>query len=456
MRDHFWNSQTWKPFAKPDNDETPLNIISQSDESMVEIGDKASTVSCDFESMVYKEGITNGQPPTFDYAATHLSLNSETTKALHWAVKNNKYSNRAKVLTEMEIGLERIGPSHFRAIKLLGIGSFGEVFLVQKKDSKMLYAMKILKKDKVLSNNLVRYVKTERNVLSISSHFFICGIDFAFQTSDRLFLILDFCPGGDLSQYLKEEDFFPEEKAKKYVCEVLLALEDLHKWGIIFWDLKPENIVLDEFGHVKVTDFGLSKEGVDQGEVSKSFCGSYAYLAPEMVKKQGHSNVLDWYLLGVLLFELLEGIPPFYDNDKDVLFDNIIHNHLELSDDLSDEVVDLLENLLEKDPKKWLGKNGAAEIKAHRWFSDVDWKIVENRGLVMPRPYLMKSEKDLLAPPRKAKSMKIACKNAKQDQQTKMEKQNTLKMKQFNEMINEEAKDHNKISCWSYVNEDNS
>ena len=134
-----------------------------------------------------------------------------------------------------------------------------------------------------MKNNLVRYVKTEWNVLSISDHPFICGIDFAFQTSDWLFLILEYAPGGDLAKYLKEEDFFTETKAKKYAAEVLLALEDLHRWGIIFWDLKPENIVLDEHGHAKLTDFGLSKEGVEIDEMAKSFCGSYAYLAPEMV-----------------------------------------------------------------------------------------------------------------------------------------------------------------------------
>ena len=170
-----------------------------------------------------------------------------------------------------------------------------------------------------------------------------------------MFLILEFCPGGDLSEYLKEEDFFPEPKAKKYIAEVLLALEELHEKGIIFRDLKPENVVLDAEGHAKLTDFGLSKDGIEEDTIAKSFCGSYAYLAPEMVKKKGHTKTIDWYLLGVLLYEMLEGIPPFYDNNKDKLFENIVKNPLELSDDLSDDVVDLLQRLLCKNPAKRLG-----------------------------------------------------------------------------------------------------
>lgn len=227
---------------------------------------------------------------------------------------------------------------------------------MEKRDSGKLYAMKVLMKDKILGRNLTRYAITERNVLSVSNHNFIVSLQYAFQTEDRLFLVMEYCPGGDLSDYLEAEEYFSEDRARLYIAEIILAIEDLHQRGIIFRDLKPDNIVLDRYGHCKLTDFGLSKEGLmEKEELAKSFCGSYAYLAPEMVKKTGHGKNVDWYLLGVLLYEMLEGIPPFYDHDKETLFRNIIMNPVELTEELSEEVQDLILRLLHKNPKKRLG-----------------------------------------------------------------------------------------------------
>lgn len=148
-------------------------------------------------------------------------------------------------------------------------------------------------------------------------HPFIVRLRYAFQTSDKLFLVSDYCVGGDLNQYIEIEHVFPEWKAKFFICEIILALEALHSADIIYRDLKPDNVVLDEQGHALLTDFGLSKEGVRHSlQGAKSFCGSYAYLAPEMIKKAGHGKAVDWYLLGVLLYEMLTGLPPFYADDK--------------------------------------------------------------------------------------------------------------------------------------------
>lgn len=167
--------------------------------------------------------------------------------------------------------------------------------------------MKILSKQKILSNNLVKYAQAERNVLSYIQHPFIVNLNYAFQTRSKLYLILEYCPGGDLAQVLELEGKFNEKRAKTYAAEVLLAIQSLHKRDIIFRDLKPDNVVIDKDGHAKLTDFGLSKEGVDDNISAKSFCGSLAYLAPEMLKRSGHGKAVDWYLFGVLLYEMLTG-----------------------------------------------------------------------------------------------------------------------------------------------------
>lgn len=172
-------------------------------------------------------------------------------------------------------------------------------------------------RDNNLDQNLLKYAITERNVLSYIRHPFIVELYYAFQTSNKLGLILEYCPGGDLGTNLEQDKRFSEDRARDYLCEVIIALEELHSRDIIFRDLKPDNVVLDEEGHLKLTDFGLSKEGVnDHTTGAKSFCGTVAYLAPEMLKKSGHGKAVDWYLLGVLFYEMIIGIPPYYAPTK--------------------------------------------------------------------------------------------------------------------------------------------
>lgn len=136
-------------------------------------------------------------------------------------------------------------------------------------------------------------------------------------------MILDYCPGGDLGKIIGRERRLSEDRARIYLAEIVLALEDLHNRDIIFRDLKPDNVVIDENGHALLTDFGLSKEGVLDNQAAKSFCGSIAYLAPEMLRRTGHGKSVDWYLCGVLLYEMLIGCPPYFNNNRDMLFQNI-------------------------------------------------------------------------------------------------------------------------------------
>jgi serine/threonine protein kinase len=246
--------------------------------------------------------------------------------------------------------------------------------------------MKVLRKERIMGQNLSKYAIAERNVLSLSNHPFIVKLNYAFQNSTKLFLILEYCPGGDLSKHLSIEKRFKEERAKFYLCEILLALENLHKRNIIFRDLKPDNVVLDKEGHCKLTDFGLSKEGIDSEQNTKSFCGSLAYLAPEVLKKQGHGKAVDWYLLGVLLYEMLVGITPYYDPDKNTLFLNIEQGNLYIPDYITDDAKNLLRGLLQRDPKKRLGggNRDAEEIKEHTFFKDIDWKKIYNKKIKPP------------------------------------------------------------------------
>lgn len=274
----------------------------------------------------------------------------------------------------------------------IGQGSFGEVFLVERKDTGIFSAMKVLSKQKIFGDNLKRYAITERNVLSAIDHPFIVKLRYAFQNSEYLFLIMDYCPGGDLSEYLEMEGNFSEKRTKIYMAEIITAIEELHKNNIIFRDLKPENIILDAKGHAMLIDFGLSKENVySQNKGAKSFCGSVAYLAPEMVKKIGHGKAMDWYLLGVVMYELLVGIPPFYADTKEELFDNIQNAKLKIPNFLSPPARDLLSRLLQRAPHKRLGYNkGAEEIKLHPWFFGIDWEEILLRKLRPPKPIIKK------------------------------------------------------------------
>ena len=231
----------------------------------------------------------------------------------------------------------------FSLIKQIGQGSFGNVYLIKLiNNSKKIFAMKVINKRRMISKNLIKYAFTERNILCSLKHPFIVSLHYAFQTDSKLILILDYCPNGDLGQVLLRQSKISEENAKKYLAEILLAIEELHKHDIIYRDLKPDNIVLDENGHAVLTDFGLSKEGINDNFGATSFCGSIAYLAPEMLKKSGHGKAIDWYLFGVLMYELIVGFPPYFNKSKEKLFENIQKGVLDLPITMSSDARSLI------------------------------------------------------------------------------------------------------------------
>jgi len=205
---------------------------------------------------------------------------------------------------------------------------------------------------------------------------------------------------GDLGKIVIKEGRLTEPRAKMYAAEILIALEDLHKRDIIFRDLKPDNVVIDEEGHALLTDFGLSKEGIAGAEMAQSFCGSVAYLAPEMFKKSGHGKSVDWYLLGVIIYEMLVGMPPYFSKDRDQLFKNIKGGPLKLPLFLSQSARNLIIALLNRDPHKRLGagKEDANAIKKHPWFSDINWTDARNRKLKVPVPKIKPIPEGYISP----------------------------------------------------------
>uniref|UniRef100_A0AAQ5YF04 Ribosomal protein S6 kinase n=1 Tax=Amphiprion ocellaris TaxID=80972 RepID=A0AAQ5YF04_AMPOC len=298
------------------------------------------------------------------------------------------------VLKEFDIshhvkeGCEKADPSQFQLLKVLGQGSYGKVFLVRKirgVDRGQLYAMKVLKKATLKVRDRVRS-KMERDILAEVNHPFIVKLHYAFQTEGKLYLILDFLRGGDLFTRLSKEVMFTEEDVKFYLAELALALDHLHSLGIIYRDLKPENILLDEEGHIKITDFGLSKEAIDHDKRAYSFCGTIEYMAPEVVNRRGHTQSADWWSFGVLMFEMLTGSLPFQGKDRKETMALILKAKLGMPQFLSPEVQSLLRALFKRNPANRLGAgpDGVEEIKRHRFFASIDWNKLYKKEVRPP------------------------------------------------------------------------
>jgi len=281
--------------------------------------------------------------------------------------------------------IEAAGPSSFKTVALLGKGSFGEVYKVQHASTGNVFAMKVLRKNRILNSNLVRYVMTERNLLSYLRHPFIVRLYFAFQTASSLVLVLQYCPGGNLGNLVAREGCLPEDLAKHYSVEVFLAIEHLHERQVLYRDLKPENVVLDADAHALLIDFGLSKQGVEGIVGTNSFYGSVAYLAPELLStSRCHGHPVDLYGLGVLLFEMLEGRPPFYNRNREQLFVNIMGAPLKLPSRASPEACELISALMQRDASLRPGARCTFDLRAHPFFADVDFEQVLRREVPVP------------------------------------------------------------------------
>ncbi|CAA0807934.1 Serine/threonine-protein kinase AtPK2/AtPK19 [Striga hermonthica] len=285
---------------------------------------------------------------------------------------------------KVEGGLENtIGLEDFEFLKLVGQGAFGKVYQVRKTGSSEIFAMKVMRKDKIMEKNHAEYMKAERDILTKINHPFIVQLRYSFQTKYRLYLVLDFVNGGHLFfQLYHHHGLFREELARIYAAEIVSAVSHLHAHGIMHRDLKPENILLDAEGHAMLTDFGLAKQ-FDEETKSNSMCGTLEYMAPEIILGKGHDKAADWWSVGILLYEMLTGKPPFVGGNRQKIQQKILKNKIKLPTFLSSDAHFLIKGLLQKEANKRLGSGprGSEELKGHKWFKSVNWKKLEAREI---------------------------------------------------------------------------
>ncbi|GAB6020087.1 Chromosomal serine/threonine-protein kinase jil-1 [Chamberlinius hualienensis] len=305
-------------------------------------------------------------------------------------------------------GRGKVDASNFELLKVLGTGAYGKVFLVRKlsgKDHGKLYAMKVLKKATIVQKRkTTEHTKTERQVLeAVRQSPFLVTLHYAFQTDAKLHLILDYVNGGELFTHLYQREKFTEAEVKIYIGEIILALEHLHKLGIIYRDIKLENVLLDSDGHIVLTDFGLSKEFLphDKEQRTYSFCGTIEYMAPEVVRggSSGHDLAVDWWSIGVLTYELLTGASPFTvegeRNTQQEISRRILRSDPPVPDHLSSDVQDFIHRLLVKDPRRRLGggKGDSEELKRHNFFKGLNWADLALKAI--PAPFIPKISSEL-------------------------------------------------------------
>ncbi|KAI9791116.1 MAG: camp-dependent protein kinase catalytic subunit [Peltula sp. TS41687] len=268
--------------------------------------------------------------------------------------------------------------------RTLGTGSFGRVHLVQSRHNQRFYAVKVLKKQQVVKMKQVEHTNDERRMLGMVKHPFLITLWGTFQDSKNLYMVMDFIEGGELFSLLRKSQRFPNPVAKFYAAEVTLALDYLHSMNIVYRDLKPENLLLDRHGHLKITDFGFAKEVPD---ITWTLCGTPDYLAPEVVASKGYNQSVDWWSLGILIFEMLCGFTPFWDGGSPMkIYENILKGRVKYPLYIQPDAQDLLQQLITPDLTKRLGNlhGGSKDVMNHRWFAEVTWERLAKKDIDAP------------------------------------------------------------------------
>lgn len=290
-------------------------------------------------------------------------------------------------------GSNRCNIENFTFHKVLGKGSFGKVLLAELKGKKEFFAIKALKKDVVLIDDDVECTMVEKRVLALAwENPFLTHLLCTFQTKDHLFFVMEFLNGGDLMYHIQDKGRFELYRATFYAAEIICGLQFLHNKGIIYRDLKLDNVMLDQDGHIKIADFGMCKENIFGEKQASTFCGTPDYIAPEILQGLKYSFSVDWWSFGVLLYEMLIGQSPFHGDDEDELFESIRMDTPHYPRWITKESKDILEKLLERDPTKRLGVTG--NIKAHSFFKTINWTLLEKRAVEPPFKPKVKSPGD--------------------------------------------------------------
>ncbi|GAB5590900.1 Serine/threonine kinase [Umbelopsis nana] len=271
----------------------------------------------------------------------------------------------------------QLPPAQMRRKYGLDDFKFLAVMLAEENTSRQLYAIKVLKKRFIIDNDEIESTRSEKRVFlaaNMERHPFLVGLHSCFQTESRIYFVMEYVSGGDLMLHIQREQF-SERRAKFYACEVLLALEYLHKQDIVYRDLKLDNIMLTLDGHIKMADYGLCKENMGFGATTSTFCGTPESMAPEILLEQRYGRAVDWWAYGVLIYEMLLGQSPFRGEDDDEIFDAILEDEILYPINMSRDSVSICQKLLTRDPEKRLGsgRSDAQEIKAHPFFAGVNW-----------------------------------------------------------------------------------
>ncbi|EEQ31347.1 cAMP-dependent protein kinase catalytic subunit [Microsporum canis] len=308
-----------------------------------------------------------------DHQQQHQQLQQHSTAAADASIRASQRQLKGKY----SLG-------DFSIHRTLGTGSFGRVHLVQSIHNQRFYAIKVLKKAQVVKLKQVEHTNDERAMLERVKHPFLVTLWGTFQDAKNLYMVMDFAEGGELFSLLRKSQRFPNPVAKFYAAEVTLALEYLHSKHIVYRDLKPENLLLDKNGHLKITDFGFAKEVRD---ITWTLCGTPDYLAPEVVSSKGYNKSVDWWSLGILIFEMLCGFTPFWDSGSPMkIYENILKCRVKYPPSLVPDAQDLLSRLITPDLTKRLGNlhGGSQDVKNHPWFAEVTWELLAQRRIDAP------------------------------------------------------------------------
>lgn len=308
-------------------------------------------------------------------AAEKAGSSGQTPKVAY----ENEYKNAGTdVLVKMTV-------DDFELLKVVGRGSFGKVYQVKEKSTGDVYAMKVLKKQQLLKRKQVEHTQTERKVLQSIDSPFVVSMKYAFQTKDKLYMILEYFTGGELFYHLKSGGRFGYKRARFYAAEITLALEALHGAGIIYRDLKPENLLLDDQGHIRLTDFGLSKDCIIGNQETATFCGTPEYLAPEVIVGNKYNKAVDWWSFGTVTYEMMCGLPPFYSKNIKAMYQKILSDKLRFPKGVPAAAQEFFIGLLDRNPKTRLGsKDGAAEVKRSAFFQGIDWTLLNEKKIEPP------------------------------------------------------------------------